>query len=97
MRRLVFLRRLGFHLEYEDLTLRNQHLAERVAVGVRGATTGASIEARSLPRLPGVMGQCFVLDTASISVLGYEHNKEERVVKVWNQTNHLWKDSERVG
>ncbi|KAF9978005.1 phosphoglycerate mutase 2 [Actinomortierella ambigua] len=48
-------------------------------------------------RLPGVMGQNLVLDTASISVLGYEHNKEERVIKVWNQTNHLWKDNKRVG
>ncbi|KAG0243488.1 phosphoglycerate mutase 2 [Actinomortierella wolfii] len=48
-------------------------------------------------RLPGVMGQNFVLDTASISVLGYEHNKEERVVKVWNQTNHLWRDRKRIG
>ncbi|KAF9159219.1 hypothetical protein DFQ26_006806 [Actinomortierella ambigua] len=48
-------------------------------------------------RLPGVQGQNLVLDTASISVLGYEHNKEERVIKVWNQTNHLWKDDKRIG
>ncbi|KAG0012677.1 hypothetical protein BGZ80_011589 [Entomortierella chlamydospora] len=42
-------------------------------------------------------GKNFVLDTASVSVLGYEHTLEERVIKVWNQGNHLWKDNIRVG
>lgn len=39
----------------------------------------------------GLYGKNLVLDTASVSVLGYEHTLEERVIKVWNQSNHLWK------
>ncbi|KAF9926519.1 phosphoglycerate mutase 2 [Linnemannia zychae] len=39
----------------------------------------------------GLGGKNLVLDTASVSVLGYEHTLEERVIKVWNQSNHLWK------
>ncbi|KAG9069222.1 phosphoglycerate mutase 2 [Linnemannia hyalina] len=39
----------------------------------------------------GLHGKNLVLDTASVSVLGYEHTLEERVIKVWNQSNHLWK------
>lgn len=35
--------------------------------------------------LPPEQGACFVLDTASISVLGYEHDLSEPVVRIWNQ------------
>ncbi|MFI0844957.1 histidine phosphatase family protein [Mesorhizobium sp. IMUNJ 23232] len=35
--------------------------------------------------LPPEQGACFVLDTASISVLGYEHDLSEPVVRRWNQ------------
>ncbi|KAG0249833.1 phosphoglycerate mutase 2 [Mortierella polycephala] len=48
-------------------------------------------------KLDGIEGRNFVLDTASVSVLGYEHTLEERVIKVWNQGNHLWKDNTRIG
>lgn len=48
-------------------------------------------------KMDGLMGRNFVLDTASVSVLGYEHTLEERVIKVWNQGNHLWKNQTRVG
>ncbi|KAI1315898.1 phosphoglycerate mutase 2 [Mortierella claussenii] len=48
-------------------------------------------------KMNGVEGKNFVLDTASVSVLGYEHTLEERVIKVWNQSNHLWRDNTRVG
>jgi probable phosphoglycerate mutase len=34
--------------------------------------------------LPPVGGENFVLDTTSISVLGYEHNIEEPVIRGWN-------------
>jgi broad specificity phosphatase PhoE len=34
--------------------------------------------------LPPEDARCFVLDTASISVLGYEHNLTEPVVRRWN-------------
>lgn len=36
--------------------------------------------------LPPEDGKHFVLDTASISVLGYEHDLSEPVVRRWNQT-----------
>ena len=36
--------------------------------------------------LPPEGGMLFVLDTASISVLGYEHDRTEPVVRRWNQT-----------
>ncbi|MFJ7353838.1 histidine phosphatase family protein [Phyllobacterium sp. NPDC097923] len=36
--------------------------------------------------LPPVGGALFVLDTTSISVLGYEHDLTEPVVRMWNQT-----------
>ena len=35
--------------------------------------------------LPPEHGACFVLDTASISVLGYEHDLSEPVVRRWNE------------
>jgi len=35
--------------------------------------------------LPPEGGACFVLDTASISVLGYEHDLTEPVIRRWNQ------------
>ena len=35
--------------------------------------------------LPAASGACFVLDTASISVLGYEHGLTEPVIRRWNQ------------
>ncbi|KAA3515563.1 histidine phosphatase family protein [Agrobacterium rosae] len=31
-------------------------------------------------------GSFFILDTTSISILGYEHNMQEPVVRSWNQT-----------
>ncbi|KAF9577557.1 phosphoglycerate mutase 2 [Lunasporangiospora selenospora] len=39
-------------------------------------------------KLNGLEGRNFVLDTASVSVLGYEHTLEERVIKVWNSPAH---------
>jgi len=36
--------------------------------------------------LPPEDGKRFVLDTASISVLGYEHDRTEPVMRRWNQT-----------
>lgn len=44
-----------------------------------------TLTARWLGR-PAADGALFVLDTASISVLGYEHDLSEPVLRRWNQT-----------
>jgi probable phosphoglycerate mutase len=35
------------------------------------------------------MGRCFVLSTASVSALGYEHDLSEPVVRLWDDTTHV--------
>jgi broad specificity phosphatase PhoE len=35
------------------------------------------------------MGRCFVLSTASISALGYEHDLSEPVIQLWDDTRHV--------
>jgi hypothetical protein len=30
-------------------------------------------------------GRCFYLGTAAVSVLGYEHDESEPVIRLWNQ------------
>jgi broad specificity phosphatase PhoE len=39
--------------------------------------------------LEPAMGRCFLLGTASLSVLGYEHNVSEPVVRLWNDCHHV--------
>jgi probable phosphoglycerate mutase len=34
-------------------------------------------------------GRNFLLSTASLSALGYEHNRTEPVIRLWNDTGHL--------
>ena len=34
-------------------------------------------------------GRYFLLDTASLSALGYEHNPSEPVIRLWNDTRHV--------
>jgi len=35
------------------------------------------------------MGRCFVLSTASISALGYEHDLSEPVIRLWDDSRHV--------
>jgi broad specificity phosphatase PhoE len=35
------------------------------------------------------MGRCFVLSTASISALGYEHALSEPVIRLWDDSGHV--------
>jgi broad specificity phosphatase PhoE len=34
-------------------------------------------------------GRSFLLSTASLSALGYEHNRTEPVIRLWNDTRHV--------
>jgi broad specificity phosphatase PhoE len=35
------------------------------------------------------MGEYFLLSTASLSALSYEHNLSQPVIQLWNDTNHV--------
>jgi probable phosphoglycerate mutase len=39
--------------------------------------------------LEAAAGRFLLLSTASLSVLGYEHNLEEPVIRIWNDTQHV--------
>lgn len=39
--------------------------------------------------LTATEGRCFLLSTASLSVLGYEHSRSEPAIWLWNDTSHL--------
>jgi probable phosphoglycerate mutase len=39
--------------------------------------------------LPGAEGRRFLLTTASLSVLGYEHTLSEPVIRLWNDDRHV--------
>ncbi len=39
--------------------------------------------------LPPSGGRCFFLGTASLSLLGYEHDMTEPIVRLWNDQSHL--------
>jgi hypothetical protein len=34
-------------------------------------------------------GRLFVLSTAVLSILGYEHNLEESAIRLWNDDRHV--------
>jgi probable phosphoglycerate mutase len=39
--------------------------------------------------LEAAAGRCFLLSTASLSALGYEHDRLEPVIRLWDDTRHL--------
>ena len=74
--------------------------ADRVVARVRGISGNVllfssahflrMLAARWLGREP-MAGRLFLLGTASLSMLGYEHNFQEPVIRLWNDMNHLAK------
>jgi broad specificity phosphatase PhoE len=46
------------------------------------------LAARWLGVEPGA-GRYFLLSTASLSALGYEHNRSEPAIRLWNDTHHV--------
>jgi probable phosphoglycerate mutase len=40
-------------------------------------------------KLPAGDGRLFLLGTASLSILGYEHNAHEPVIRLWNDNRHV--------
>jgi broad specificity phosphatase PhoE len=47
------------------------------------------LAARWLALGPGSAGRYFALNTASLSALGYEHNRAEPVIRLWNDDHHV--------
>ena len=46
---------------------------------------------------PGA-GRYFLLGTASLSAMGYEHDRSQPVIRLWNESPHEWRaDRGRVG
>ena len=72
--------------------------ADRVVNRMRAATGGLLLfssghflrvlAARWLG-LESAAGRYFVLSTASLSVLGYEHDRSEPVIRLWDDTRHV--------
>ena len=47
------------------------------------------LAARWLALGPGSAGKHFLLNTASLSALGYEHNLSQPVIRLWNDDHHV--------
>jgi broad specificity phosphatase PhoE len=39
--------------------------------------------------LDAAIGRCFLLSTASLSAMGYEHNLSQPVIRLWDDTRHV--------
>ena len=39
--------------------------------------------------LPAADGRLFLLGTASLSLLGYDHSREEPAIRLWNDDRHV--------
>jgi broad specificity phosphatase PhoE len=53
--------------------------------------------ARWLGLDPVSAGKYFLLSTASLSALGYEHNRSQPVIRLWNDDHHVVESSQLLG
>ena len=53
--------------------------------------------ARWLGLDPGFAGKYFLLSTASLSAVGYEHSLTQPVIRLWNDDHHVVNSSQSVG
>jgi len=56
-----------------------------------------ALAARWLGLNPASAGKYFVLSTASLSALGYEHNLSQPVIRLWNDDHHVIESSQLFG
>jgi probable phosphoglycerate mutase len=72
--------------------------ADRVIAGLRasggrvllfGHAHFFRVLAARLLGLPAADGRLFFLSTASLSVLGYEHSRDEPAIRLWNDVRHV--------
>jgi len=73
----------GQHTGVTDLLLTARGEAEAVRLGER--LEGLTFAARWLGFQPGA-GRYFLLGTASLSAMGYEHDRSEPVIRLWDES-----------
>jgi probable phosphoglycerate mutase len=78
-----------------DISARADRVIERLRADVQGNALLFThmhflrfLAARWI-RLPGAEGRRFLLTTASLSILGYEHTSNDPVIRLWNDDRHV--------
>jgi broad specificity phosphatase PhoE len=81
----------------QEVGVRADHVIERVRAVSGNVLIFSSghilrvLAARWLALEPQA-GRCFLLSTASLSALGYEHDRSQPVIQFWNDLHHLIRD-----
>ena len=79
----------------EEVGLRADHVVERVRAAGGDVLVFSSghfirvLAARWLELGPGSAGKYLLLNTSSLSALGYEHKLSQPVIRLWNDDHHV--------